>query len=312
VRVFALNAAVLLVAFALLVFTPVTLSAHTTQEQFIILAVGLIAMLMANALLLRVSLAPLRHLSEAMHSVDILAPGARLEPTGTPEVASVIDTFNATIDRLEAERRSSMRRVLTAQESERRRIAQELHDEIGQNLTAVVLELTRVRERIHDESDALADAQELARESLDELGRISYRLRPAALDDLGLASALAALCSGIARRTGVGVRCEVDGELPAVDPQVELALYRIVQEALTNAVRHAECSSVDVAVAHSDGEIRVRVADDGAGLVGAKPGAGMRGMRERALVIGGSLDVRSHPGEGVEVLVRVPVADAVP
>ena len=239
-RVFAVNAAILSAAVALLIVTPVTIDARPTRGQLLVLATGLLVMLFANAWLVRFSLRPLRRLSELMSVVDVLEPGRRLDPTATAEVAAVISTFNSTLDRLESERRVSMHRVLAAQEAERRRIAQELHDQIGQNLTAVILELKQVRGRIDSgEGEALADAQELARESLEELRRISYELRPAALDDLGLASALASLCSGIERRAGIGVSLEVGGDLPELDAQVELAVYRIAQEALTNAARHA-------------------------------------------------------------------------
>ena len=203
-RVFAVNAAILSAAVALLIVTPVTIDARPTRGQLLVLATGLLVMLFANAWLVRFSLRPLRRLSELMSVVDVLEPGRRLDPTATAEVAAVISTFNSTLDRLESERRVSMHRVLAAQEAERRRIAQELHDQIGQNLTAVILELKQVRGRIDSgEGEALADAQELARESLEELRRISYELRPAALDDLGLASALASLCSGIERRAGI-------------------------------------------------------------------------------------------------------------
>ena len=217
-RVFAVNAAILSVAVLLLIVTPVSIDPQPTRGQLVVLVGGLLVMLVANAWLVRFSLRPLRRLSELMSIVDILEPGRRLDPAATAEVAAVISTFNSTLDRLEGERRQSMNRVLAAQEAERRRIAQELHDQIGQNLTAVVLELKRVRERIDpSEAEALADAQELARESLEEVRRISYELRPAALDDLGLASALASLCSGIERRAGIVVQLAVAGDVPALD-----------------------------------------------------------------------------------------------
>jgi two-component system sensor histidine kinase UhpB len=308
--VFSVNAAILSLAVLLLLLTPVTVNREPTNNQILVLLVGLTGMLVANAWLLRYSLAPLRRLTELMSIVDVLEPGRRLDATATAEVAAVIATFNSTLDRLEGERKASMRRVLTAQESERRRIAQELHDQVGQNLTAVVLELRRVRERIGaEEGDALADAQELARESLDDLRRISYELRPAALDDLGLASALAALCSGIGRRTGIDIGFEARGEPPRLDPRVELAVYRVAQEALTNAVRHAQCARVDVELGDGEGgSLVLRIHDDGVGMAGGFPGGGIRGMRERALTIGATLELRSPAGEGVDVRLRVPGA----
>jgi two-component system sensor histidine kinase UhpB len=312
-RVFAVNASILIVAVLLLVLTPVSVSASVTRGQLAVLLAGLAVMLASNAVLLRLSMAPLHRLMSLMRSVDVLQPGRRLDAGGTPEVAEVISAFNATLERLEDERRASTRRVLSAQEAERRRISQELHDQIGQNLTAVVLELKRLRGRVEPEwADTLADAQELARESLDELRRISYELRPAALDDLGLASALASLCSAFARRAGMDVTHEVDRGLAPLAPDVELAVYRVAQEALTNAVRHAGCSHVHVKLAGVPGGVLLlRVADNGRGLgAGPATGGGIRGMRERALMIGGQLVLGVGAEGGVEVDLTVPPASA--
>jgi len=308
-RVFAVNAAILVVAVLLLIVTPIRIDPTVTRGQVAVLLGGLIVMLASNAVLLRLSLAPLHRLMGAMRSADVLEPGRRIDAAGITEVAEVIAAFNATLERLEDERRASMRRVLSAQEAERRRIAQELHDQIGQNLTAVVLELKRLRGRVEPEwADTLADAQELARESLDELRRISYELRPAALDDLGLASALASLCGSVGRRAGIEVVDAVERPLPALAPEAELAVYRIAQEALTNALRHSGCSRVVMRVAADANAIVLRVADDGRGM-GGVPGAGggIRGMRERALTVGGELRLETAAEGGVEVCLRVPL-----
>jgi len=306
------NVAILVTAFLLLVLTPVSVSPTPTRDQLAILLAGLALMLLSNAVLLRFSMAPLDRLMGLMRNADVLQPGRRLDAGGTPEVAEVITAFNATLERLEDERRASMRRVLSAQEAERRRIAQELHDQIGQNLTAVVLELRRLHGRVEPEwADTLADAQELARESLDELRRISYELRPAALDDLGLASALASLGGGVARRAAVEVTHDVDRGLPALAPDVELAVYRVAQEALTNAVRHSGCTHVHVLLAGLPEAVLLRVSDNGCGLRGGPAsGGGIRGMRERALMIGGSLLLGVGPEGGVEVALTVPLAAA--
>jgi two-component system sensor histidine kinase UhpB len=311
-RVLAVNATILVIAFLLLVLTPVRVDPSVTEGQLAILFAGLLVMLAGNALLLRFSMAPLGRLMGLMRSADVLQPGRRLDAGGTPEVAEVITAFNATLERLEDERRASMRRVLSAQEAERRRIAQELHDQIGQNLTAVLLELKRLRGHVTDGwADTLADAQELARESLEELRRISYELRPAALDDLGLASALAALADAIARRAQIEVAVEIEAGVPSLPPDVELAVYRIAQEALTNAVRHAGCTRVRLRLSAEHGAVYLRIADDGRGL-GQLPrsGGGIRGMRERALMIGGRLVLGVADDGGVEVELRIPAAAA--
>ena len=213
VRVLAVNAAILAISVGVLIFTPVTVSRNVTNYEVAVLLFGLVLTIVANAVLLRLSLRPLRRLMEMMLVIDVVEPGVRPPAQGPIEVASVIARFNAMLDRLEHERRHSMRRVLVAQEAERRRVAQELHDEIGQNLTAAVLELNRVREGGVVLEDALDDAQALARESLETLSAITARLRPATFDDLGLASALQSLAADSERRTGIEVETAFDGAL---------------------------------------------------------------------------------------------------
>ena len=307
-RVFCVNAAVLVIALLLLALSPVTVSSPILPGQLLVLLAGLAVMLVANALLLRISLHPLERLRELMQTVDLLEPGRRLELDGPPEVAAVIEAFNAALERLEDERRSSAVRVLSAQEAERHRIARELHDQIGQNLTAVVLELKRAADGGEPDPEAIRDARELARESLEELRRISHELRPAALDDLGLASALDALCAGFARRTGLEVGLRVADGLPALGRPADLAVYRVVQEALTNAARHAGCRSVQVELEVVGGAVELTVADDGHGLRGAAPGGGIRGMRERALSAGAVFVVGdADRGPGAQVTMRLPL-----
>lgn len=305
-RVMAVNALILLASVAALIFTPVTVSRNVTGVEVIVLLVGLVLMIVANAVLLRLSLRPLRRLMELMLTIDVVEPGQRPAPQGPPEVASVISRFNGMLDRLEHERRHSMRRVLVAQEAERRRVAQELHDEIGQNLTAAVLELNRVREGGVELVDALDDAQALARESLETLSAITARLRPATFDDLGLASALHSLAADSERRTGVEVETAVEGSLSGLDPDAELVLFRVAQEAVTNALRHADCSRVRIGLRRDDGMVVLRVEDDGAGVGDASSGAGIRGMRERAAMIGGRLAIGDVQTGGTAVELRVP------
>ena len=178
-RVLAVNASILIVAVLLLVLTPVSVNASVTRGQLAVLLAGLVLMLASNAILLRLSMAPLDRLMALMRSVDVLQPGRRLDAGGTAEVAEVISAFNATLERLEDERRSSMRRVLSAQEAERRRIAQELHDQIGQNLTAVVLELKRLHGRVEPEQEDLIQARSAADGPIPRVHRPRHRLRGA-------------------------------------------------------------------------------------------------------------------------------------
>jgi two-component system, NarL family, sensor histidine kinase UhpB len=306
-RVFAVNAAIMAAAFLLLVLTPVTISRHTTRDQVVILLCGLTAMLAANALLLRLSLSPLRRLTWLMRSVDLVQPERRLRATGSREVAEVIDVFNTTLARLEEERRSAIRRVLTAQESERRRIARELHDQIGQDVMAMLLDAERLQERVGGASaEVLDDMIALAREIMEELRRISYELRPAALDELGLASAIQELCCATARRSGIAVTARVS-PLRALEPDAELALYRVVQEALTNAVRHSGADAIDVELRAAHDELRLTVTDNGTGIPPGAVGGGMRGMRERAHMIGATLVIGAD-GSGTRISLTVGAA----
>lgn len=177
-RIFLLNALVLITATALLL-GPVTVSTPVLLTEAAVLTVGLAAMLVANALLLRVGLAPLQRLTRAMTTTDLLRPGRRPAVGGQAEVAELITTFNTMLDRLEDERATSSARVLSAQEAERRRIARELHDEVGQTLTAVLLELKRVAGQAPpDLLEELRQVQETTRAGLDEIRRIAHAAAP--------------------------------------------------------------------------------------------------------------------------------------
>ncbi|WP_030745748.1 sensor histidine kinase [Streptomyces sp. NRRL S-31] len=308
-RIFALNAVVLGTATALLLWAPVTVSVPVVLTEAVILVGGLVVMLVANAVLLRLGLAPLDRLTKLMATVDLLRPGQRLAAQGGGEVAEVIRTFNAMLDRLEQERAASSARVLLAQEGERRRIAQELHDEVGQSMTAILLGLKRAADDAPEPlGKELREVREITRESLDEVRRLVRRLRPGVLDDLGLVSALTSLTEGIATHTGMRVSRRFDAELPALDPETELVLYRVAQESLTNAARHADAERVTVALRNTDDHVVLAVTDDGCGIAAPREGAGIRGMRERALLIGGSLEITPAARAGTRVTLTAPVS----
>ncbi|MFD9093704.1 HAMP domain-containing sensor histidine kinase [Streptomyces collinus] len=308
-RIFALNAVVLGSATALLLWAPVTVSVPVVLTEAVILVGGLVVMLVANAALLRLGLAPLDRLTKLMATVDLLRPGQRLPVQGGGEVAEVIRTFNAMLERLEQERVAGSARVLLAQEAERRRIAQELHDEVGQSMTAILLGLKRGADRAPKPLRAeLQEMQEITRESLDEVRRLVRRLRPGVLDDLGLVSALISLTEDFATHTGLQVTRRFDAELPALDPETELVLYRVAQESLTNAARHADAHRVAVAVRHLRDRVELTVTDDGHGITAPREGAGIRGMRERALLIGGSLEIAPAGPTGTRITLAAPVS----
>lgn len=307
-RVFIVNAAVFAVATLVLALSPATVSWPIVAREGIVLAGGLAALLVANVFLLRIALGPLERLTRLMRSIDLLKPVGRVPADGGGEVGEVIRTFNDMLDRLESERRASSARVLAGQEEERRRIARELHDEIGQSLTAVLLSLKRVAAQSPaDVAAELEEVQETARTSLEEIRRIARALRPGVLDDLGLVSALTALTTSFSEASGIAVERRFHGPFPELPRDAELALYRIAQESLTNVARHADATSVVLTLVRRDGAIVLEIADDGRGA-GADEGGGIRGMRERALAVGGALGVESN-GHGVRVTLEVPVAE---
>ncbi|WP_369217230.1 HAMP domain-containing sensor histidine kinase [Streptomyces flavofungini] len=309
-RIFGLNALVLGAATAMLLWAPVTVSVPVLLTEAVILVGGLAVMLVANAALLRWGLAPLGRLTKLMTTVDLLRPGQRLPVPGGGaggEVTELIRTFNAMLDRLEHERATSSARALLAQEGERRRIAQELHDEVGQSMTAILLVLKRAADDAEEPlRGELHQAQEITREGLDEVRRLVRRLRPGVLDDLGLISALTSLTQDFATHTGLYVARRFDTDLPALAPETELVLYRVTQESLTNAARHAEASSVEVSLRRAGDSVELEIADDGRGIEAACEGAGIRGMRERALLAEATLRLTSEPGSGTRVRLTVP------
>ncbi|ASR00019.1 sensor histidine kinase [Streptomyces sp. 11-1-2] len=296
-------------ATALLLWAPVTVSVPVLLTEAIILVGGLAVMLVANGTLLRWGLAPLDRLTRLMTTIDLLRPGQRLPVPGAgggSEVSELIRTFNAMLDRLEHERATSSARALLAQEAERRRIAQELHDEVGQSMTAILLVLKRAADDAPEPlREDLQQAQEITRESLDEVRRLVRRLRPGVLDDLGLVSALTSLTQDFATHTGLRVVRRLDSD-PTLDRESELVLYRVAQESLTNAARHADARQVEVSL-HRVGEaVVLEIADDGRGIEAACEGAGIRGMRERALLAGATLDITSTPGTGTRIRLITP------
>jgi len=296
-RVFAINAALLVIATLLLTVTPVTVHAEIAVVEAIDLALALLIMLAANFVLLRHTVGPIDRLVERMRSVDLLRPGQRFVERGGAEVTELTQTFNEMLDRLETERRESGRRALRAQEAERRRIASGLHDEVGQVLTGVLLQLD-------DEETKTA-----VRQALEEVRRIARELRPEMLEHLGLVSALTELSRKFADSSGIAVERRFADELPPLSDEAELAVYRVAQESLTNVARHADATHVTLALEPGASSVVLSVADDGRGMpeVAAANGhGGLRGMRERALLVGGALAVKRSREGGVEVRLEVP------
>jgi two-component system, NarL family, sensor histidine kinase UhpB len=311
-RVFAVNAGLLTAIAVVLIVTPVTISFPIALFEAIGLLAGLVVTIAINALLLRRAFAPLARLVQRMETVDLLRPGQRLQVRRDDEIGSVVATFNRMLDRLESERQESGRRVLAAQEAERVGIARDLHDEVGQVLTGVLLQLNSIAEDAPEHEEALSEARHAVRRALDEVRRISSDLRPEMLEHLGLVSALTELTSSFARVTRIAVERQFATSLPKLAPEVELAIYRIAQESLTNIARHAQAGRVVIALEPGRGSVVLRVADDGRGFVGTPTErGGLRSMRERALLVDGALAIKAAPEGGVEVRLEVPTRQRV-
>src|SRR5919201_3235865 len=196
-RVVLTNAAVVAAATLIIALTPARIPFPLAVREAIVLVLGILVIVIANAFLIRVSFRPLARLVHSMKTIDLLLPGSRLTISGGTEVRQVIDAFNQMLDRLERERQESNQRAIRTREGERRRIGQELHDEIGQRLTGILLQLERTIAHAPEATrEELGAVQELARSTLDEVGRLAWQLRPGILDDLGLVAALEALAEG--------------------------------------------------------------------------------------------------------------------
>ena len=313
-RVFTVNAVVFGLAVFLLIVSPVTVSYPAKLTQVAVVGVGLLMTFAVDLLLLAAVLSPLHKLARLMADIDPMRPGQRAQVSDwdSTEVIALARALNSMLDRVETERRESARRALAAQEAERLRIARELHDEVGQTLTAIALQAERAVGDRAAGTQSLADIVLAIHHSLDDVRRIARELRPEALDDLGLVDALISLCLRMERQGAMQVVRELEGSLPPLSAEVELVIYRVAQEALTNAFRHARASRVSVGLKHEAGSVVLSVRDDGRGLSATMPAqaTGLAGMRERAILIAAKLEVDSAAEGGVEVRLTVAANDA--
>jgi two-component system sensor histidine kinase UhpB len=280
----------------------------------VIVALALVAAALAAGLVVqRRRFAPLERLIEEMEKVDLNRPGPLLPHSidgvgETEEVERIELAFLRMMRRLEAERRRAGSAALRAQEEERARVARDLHDEVNQSLTGLLLRLEAVREAAPPELEPeLAETRRLANQAMGELLSLARQLRPTALDDLGLAAAVAGQVEQV-RHPGLDAELTSEGDFSGLDDDVQLVVYRVAQEALTNAARHSEAKRVEVSLRRSEDGVELRVADDGRGFAfeQTERGLGIGGMRERALLIGAELTIESRPSHGTTVRLSVP------
>jgi two-component system sensor histidine kinase UhpB len=283
-------------------------------SQGLVFGGALIATSLGNWVLLRRRFEPLDQLISSMEEIDLAAPQQPV-PSWTGSESSDVKrleaAFHRMIVRLEAERRQAGRAAIGAQERERRRIAQDLHDEVNQALTAVSLRLQASIEHAPDELRAeLVETKGLATQAMEELLAIAHQLRPAVLDDHGLLPALHTQVQQFGDQTGIAASFDASGAPAELTPEQQLVLYRVTQESLSNIAQHAAARHVEVQLSFNGATV-LRISDDGRGFAGnstepRKGGLGVLGMRERALLVGGQLSIQSSAETGTSVELTLP------
>lgn len=298
------------------------LATVTTQLLLVTVLVSLIG-ISAASLLTWVLTRPILDLVRATKQVAVGDFSPRLRRWADDEIGDLADAFNQMTEELgrtdelrrerEALRRQLLERVIATQEDERRRIARELHDSTSQTLTSLLVGLRLIETACRDcpARGRVSDLRDLAAQTLEEVHNISMQLRPRVLDDLGLAAALERLVAEWQARQKILADVIIHTGEERLPGEIETALYRIVQETLTNVARHARAKSVSVLVERRGQAVVAVVEDDGVGFdvlaAHANGRLGLLGMRERAELLGGSLTVESAPGRGTSVFVEIPL-----
>jgi two-component system, NarL family, sensor histidine kinase UhpB len=295
------------------------LGSSSKRWDFLILALAIVLTLCTNLWMLQRRFRPLESLIDQIEAIDPAEPTPlelrRSDPV--EEIDRLAGSFHGLLERIEEEHRRSGQLAMRAQEEERRRLARDLHDEVNQALTAILLRLEALAQETPPErAPEVVELKRLVNQAMDELLNLARQLRPSALDDHGLVAALETQLKRFSARTGVEARLDAAGEPDELPDVVQTAIYRVSQEALTNVTRHAGATVVELVVAQRNDGVELRVSDDGGGFDPAvlphanslTPGRGLGliGMAERARLIGGELDVRSAPGGGTTITLRVP------
>jgi two-component system sensor histidine kinase UhpB len=327
IKVLVANTAVVLIGAVVGTYT----TAHLVRDdvvpmrEWLVLLFAVLGVLLSvgvNYWVLKIALEPLDSLEQVATAVREGDFSARTEPWrfGDPQLVHFSDTFNQTLDELQRDReqiRELADQVIRAQEVERQRISRELHDDTAQVLFAQLLRLTALKGSENPEVRATAGAlEEMTVEAIESVRRLALELRPPALDDLGLREALGELAQRFEDQTGIPVTFRVEGPRQRLGADVELALYRVAQEALTNVGKHARASQVNVTLCRKASQASLTVDDDGVGLDRAEQGRagvegsglGLFGMIERVQLVGGTLSIEPRWPRGTRVQACVPIA----
>lgn len=284
--------------------TQIDVSTSEGLNSFLVAVVAMLTTVLVNGWILRRQFRPLEALGSALDEVDLERPKLELRaPRGEPaDVQQLRLGVEAMLDRLDQERRRRVSAVIDAQEAERARLARDLHDEVNQSLTGIMLRLSAIaadaEPRVREQ---LQEVRDLTDHAMRELLRLSHDLRPSTLDDLGLSAALAARLRQLRTDTKLAVDTDLDSQLPELSPEQQTVLFRVAQEGISNVIQHAEASRIRVELREiKGGRVVLRITDDGRGMgsyrppaPGSRRHAGVAGMRERALLVGGHLSLRS-------------------
>jgi two-component system sensor histidine kinase UhpB len=327
-KVIIVNVAMLIVeALAGLWVTSHNLESHhyLIDTAFIVLAALFI--LVTNIALLHTTFQPLFRLQSTMRAVSMGQTDMRSTVPADPDIGELALTFNEMLDQMEEARREQAMSILQAQEEERRRVSRELHDETSQRLTALLIHAEILSQRITTLAASSISREtrtqleeecvtltKLTQGTLDTIRDLAQQLRPRILDDLGLEAALRWLAEDSRQRFHIAVDFHIvvqehAAHLAHLPPDYETALFRIAQESLTNSARHAHAQHVTCSLRYDLHDILLSVSDNGCGFdpSAAKAGLGLRGMRERATLLGGNLSLHSSPQKGTTVQAVLPL-----
>lgn len=301
----------------------------TPTSLIMFITIGWLLSVALNFVLLQVAFHPLIHLGKVMNRVQAGERSPRAPISGLdPQADQLAQTFNVMLEALDEASRQRASQIITAQEQERKRIARELHDETSQVLTSLLISLAVLEESITtpEARDRIADTRALAHKTLRAIRNLSIDLRPSALDDLGLLPALRWYIKEYQQKCSIEVEFQATDFKERLPAEIETALYRIVQESLTNTARHANARKVYITLKEEVNAVYATISDDGCGFdiqalqktsvqergsglesgSGLGRGLGLIGMQERAILLDGSLEITSHPGQGTKVEVRIP------
>lgn len=300
--------------------THLNVSPYATPMSLIIfITIGWLVSVVLNFVVLQIAFRPLTELGKVMKRVRAGESLLRAPLTGVDSQADQLaEAFNMVLEALDEASRLRASQIIQAQEQERQRIARELHDETSQVLTSLLISLTLLEESVETQEarERIADTRALAHSTLRAIRNLSIDLRPSALDDLGLLPALRWYVKEYQKKCSIEVEFHATGFKERLPAEMETALYRIVQECLTNTAKHANASRVTITLKEETDRVYARITDDGQGFdyeallktPGQERGLGLAGMNERAVLLDGILNIHATPDQGTIIEVSIPLS----